>query len=313
MRLLVLGNARNRPGVLEEAEQLLPVLRAHCEIAHVDLHEVDDLDSIEADLTLVLGGDGAILRAARQRGYRQRPVLGVNLGRLGFLADLTSEQLVAAFADVVHGHFTVTEHLMFECLVRGPGEECCVLGLNEVALQSGPPFHMIDLDLLIDDETISRYSGDGLIISTPIGSTAHSLSAGGPILGQQLDVFVVTPICPHTLTYRPLVDAAEKTYTIVVRRLSPMANLYLVVDGQEQQRLTCDHRVVIRRAPVSFRLVKIAGQSYYQTLRDKLRWGAPPNFRVEPPAAGKRTDTQAADSPGNGSGGNTDCASTSTP
>jgi NAD+ kinase len=300
MRLLVLGNARYRPGVLEEAERLLPVLREHCEIAHVDLYEEDDLDGVEADLTLVLGGDGAILRAARQMGYRQRPVLGVNLGRLGFLADLSPEQLSAAFPDVVRGHYAVTEHLMFECLVRGPAEECCVLGLNEVALQSGPPFHMIDLDLLIDDEPVSRYGGDGLIISTPIGSTAHSLSAGGPILGQQLGVFVVTPICPHTLTYCPLVDAADKTYTIAVRRLSPVANLYLVIDGQEQQRLTCDHRVVIRRAPVSFRLVKVPGQSYYRTLRDKLHWGAPPNFRIEPPDDCKRTDTQAPDSPGNG-------------
>jgi NAD+ kinase len=313
MRLLVLGNARYRPGVREEAERLLPALCAHCDIAHVDLSEEDDLDGIEADLALVLGGDGAILRAARQMGYRQRPVLGVNLGRLGFLADLTPEQLSAALPDVVRGQYTVTEHLMFECLIRGPSEECCVLGLNEVALQSGPPFHMIDLDLLIDDEPVSRYSGDGLIVSTPIGSTAHSLSAGGPILGQQLAVFVVTPICPHTLTYRPLVDAADKTYTIAVRRLSPAANLYLIVDGQEQQRLSCDHRVVIRRAPVSFRLVKVPGQSYYRTLRDKLRWGAPPNFRSEPPADGERTDTQAAAAPGSKPGGQAGHAPTSAP
>jgi NAD+ kinase len=291
MRLLVLGNARYRPGVVEEVERLLPLLRAHCDIAHIDLYEEDDLDGIEADLTLVLGGDGAILRAARQMGYRQRPVLGVNLGRLGFLADLSPEQLCAALPDVVRGQLTVTEHLMFECLIRGPGEETSVLGLNEVALQSGPPFHMIDFDLLIDDEPVSRYGGDGLIISTPIGSTAHSLSAGGPILGQQLPVFVVTPICPHTLTYRPLVDDAAKTYTIAVHCLSPAANLYLVVDGQEQRRLTSEHRVVIRRAPVAFRLVKVPGHSYYRTLREKLHWGAPPNFRAEPARPGERTDT----------------------
>jgi NAD+ kinase len=276
--------------VAEEVERILPLVRQHCEVVHVDLLGENDLTAVEADLTLVLGGDGAILRAARQMGYHQKPVLGVNLGTLGFLADLTPDQLCAALPEVAQGRFTVTEHLMFECLVQGPDGEQCRLGLNEVAVQSGPPFHMIDLDLLIDGEPVSRYRGDGLIVSTPIGSTAHSLSAGGPILGQDLALFVVTPICPHTLTYRPLVDAASKTYTIAVRRLSPVANLYLVVDGQEAGRITCEHRVVVRRAPVAFQLVKVPGHSYYQTLRDKLRWGAMPNFRVEPSGGCERID-----------------------
>jgi NAD+ kinase len=306
MRLLVLGNGRYRPGVLEEAQRLLPLLCQHCEVVHVDLYEEDDLDGLEVDLTLVLGGDGSILRAARQMGYRQRPVLGVNLGRLGFLADLSPDQLLTAFPDVVQGRYTVTEHLMFECLVDGPEGQRCVLGLNEVALQSGPPFHMIDLDLLIDGEPVSRYGGDGLIISTPVGSTAHSLSAGGPILWQQLPAFVVTPICPHTLTYRPLVDAAEKTYTIAVRWLSPVANLYLVIDGQEHGRITCHHRVTVRRAPVAFRLVKVLGHSPYRTLRDKLRWGAPPNFRHdELRDSCERTDSQDPEPPASEAGGRT--------
>jgi NAD+ kinase len=292
MRLLVLGNARYRPGVLEEGERLLPFLREHAEVVHVDLYGQDDLAGIEADLTVVLGGDGSILRAARRMGYNQRPVLGVNLGTLGFLADLSPEELCNAFPEVVRGHYAVTRHLMFECLVEGPEGPRCLLGLNEVGLQSGPPFHMIDLDLLVNGEPVSRYGGDGLIISTPVGSTAHSLSAGGPILGQELEAFVITPICPHTLTNRPLVDSADKTYTIAVRRLSPAANLYLVVDGQEQGRITCEHRVVVRRAPVAFQLVKVPGHSYYRTLRDKLRWGATPNFRVEPSGGCERIDTE---------------------
>jgi NAD+ kinase len=288
MRLLVLGNGRYRPGVLDEAQKLLPLLCQHCELAHVDLYEEDDLDGVEADLTLVLGGDGAILRAARQMGYRQRPVLGVNLGRLGFLADLTTEQVCAALPDVLQGRYSVTRHLMFECVVEGPPGEpapvapTCILGLNEVCLQAGPPFRMIDLDLVIDGEPVSRYRGDGVIISTPVGSTAHSLSAGGPILGQDLEAFVITPICPHTLTHRPLVDSAHKTYTVAVHPLADGANLSLVVDGQEQGQLGGGHRVTVRRAPVSFGLVKVPGHSYYHTLRDKLRWGATPNFRSEP-------------------------------
>lgn len=290
MRLVVLGSARYRPGVVAEADRLLPFVRQHCEIAHVDLHGDGDLTAVEADMTLVLGGDGAILRAARQMGYRQRPVLGVNLGTLGFLADLTPEQFCTALPEVARGRFSVTEHLMFECLVQGPEGEQCRLGLNEVAVQAGPPFPMIDLDLLVDGVPVSRYRGDGLIISTPVGSTAHALSAGGPILGQDLSVFAITPINPHTLTYRPLVDSADKTYTIAVRRQSPIAKLYLIVDGQEVGQITCDHRVVVRRAPVAFRLVKVPGHSYYQTLRDKLRWGATPNFRVEPSGGCERTD-----------------------
>jgi NAD+ kinase len=289
MRIFVLGNA-DRPGVREEADRLLPILREHCGIVLVDLHQEKDLSTCEADLALVLGGDGAILRAARQMGYRQTPVLGVNLGRLGFLADLTPDDFCCALPQVLRGEYRVTEHLMFECLIEGPGEQRTILGLNEIALQSGPPFHMIGLDLILDGEGVSGYTGDGLIISTPIGSTAHSLSAGGPILGQELSAFVITPICPHTLTNRPVVDSADKTYTVAVRRLSPSGSLVLVIDGQEQGRLTTEHRVTVRKAPVCFRLVKVPGRSYYQTLRDKLRWGTPPNYRGEPSAQDERRE-----------------------
>lgn len=286
MRILVLGNA-NRPGVREQVDRLLPFLCRHCEIVLVDLDQEKDLSACGADLTLVLGGDGAILRAARQMGYHQTPVLGVNIGRLGFLADLNPEELCSVFPRVVHGDYRITEHLMFECLIESPGGRQTVLGLNETTLLSGPPFHMIGLDLIIDGEVVSGYSGDGLIISTPIGSTAHSLSAGGPILGQELSAFVVTPICPHMLTNRPVVDSADKVYTIAVRRLLPTSSLVLVIDGQEHGRLTAEHRVTVRKAPVSFRLVKVPGRSYYQTLRDKLHWGAPPNYRHDEPLADK--------------------------
>jgi NAD+ kinase len=289
MRILVLGNA-NRPGVREAADGLMPVLCQHCEIVLVDLDQEKNLSECRADLTLVLGGDGAILRAARQMGYCQTPVLGVNLGRLGFLADLSPDELCSIFPRVVQGDYRITEHLMFECLIESPNQQQVVLGLNEIALLSGPPFHMIGLDLIIDGEVVSGYSSDGLIISTPIGSTAHSLSAGGPILGQELSAFVITPICPHTLTNRPVVDSANKVYTIAVRRLWPNSSLVLVIDGQEHGRLTKEHRVTVRKAPVSFRLVKVPGRSYYQTLRDKLHWGAPPNYRSEPSAEDERRE-----------------------
>jgi NAD+ kinase len=279
MRIFVLGNA-HRAGVKEEAGRLLPILKEHCEIAVVDLYQEMDLSQVPAaDLALVLGGDGAILRAARQMGYRQIPVLGVNLGKLGFLADLTSEDVICCFPHVVHGEYRVTRHLMYECVVTGPLETQTFLGLNEVVIHSDPPYHIIDLDLAVDGEPISRFSGDGLILSTPVGSTGHSLSAGGPILGQELAAFVITPICPHALTYRPVVDSADKVYRIALGRGSKEA--VLIIDGQVNLDLTEQHEVTVRRAPVEFGLVKVPGRSFYQTLRDKLRWGTQPNFRKE--------------------------------
>ena len=280
MRVFVLGNGR-RPGVPEEAERLLPFLHEHSEVVLFDLYGERDLAAEAADVALVLGGDGAILRAARQMGYRQTPALGVNLGKLGFLADLSPDELRQAWPLVLRGDYRVTQHLMFECVVETPAGNTTYLGLNDVTVHAGPPFHIIDLDLLVDDEVVSTVSGDGLIISTPVGSTAHNLSAGGPIVGQELPAFALTPISPHGLTSRPVVDSADKVYTVVPRRVS--AGTTLVVDGQDVIPLTPEHRVTVRKAPVRFALVKVPGQSYYRTLRDKLRWGTGPNYRVEPP------------------------------
>jgi NAD+ kinase len=287
MRIFVLGNG-HRPGVREEAERLLPFLRQHAEVVVFDLFQEKDLSDLTADLALVLGGDGSIIRAARQMGYRQVPVLGLNLGKLGFLADLGCDALCRCFPQVVAGAYHVSRHIMLECTVTETPEAPCALPvhqtflcLNEVVVVAGPPFQLIDLDLEVNGETVTRFSGDGLILSTPVGSTAHSLSAGGPILGQELDAFVITPICPHALTSRPVVDSADKTYTIVVRRAT--AGTTLIVDGQDNIPVTDRHRVTLRRAPVHFLLVRVPGHSYYQTLRDKLRWGSGPNFRAEQP------------------------------
>ncbi|MBV9126269.1 MAG: NAD(+)/NADH kinase [Planctomycetes bacterium] len=277
-QIFVLGNAQ-RPGVRAEADRLLPLLQEFCQITVFDLVQEQNLSTPAADMAIVLGGDGAILRAARQMGYHQTPVLGVNLGKLGFLADLTPDQLRDCLPQVVRGNYRVTSHLMYECLIETSRAPQTFLGLNEVVLQTGPPFHMIDLDLAVDGETICRFSGDGLILSTPIGSTAHSLSAGGPILGQELSAFVITPICPHTLTIRPVVESADQVYTITIKRASEGASV--IVDGQDIIPVEVGDRVTVRRAPVAFALVKVPGRSFFQTLRDKLHWGTSPNYRTE--------------------------------
>ena len=277
VKVYVLGNAE-RPGVSAEVERWLPLLREKVDVLLVDLLQEADLSAYpQADVALVFGGDGAILRAARQMGYSQVPVLGVNLGRLGFLADIHPDDFTDCFTQVLLQNKRTTDHLMFECVIEThAGEAETVLGLNEVVVHAKPPLRMLDLELAVDGVAVSRFSGDGLIVSTPVGSTAHNLSAGGPILGQELQAFVITPICPHTLTYRPIVESADKTYSI---RIGPgAAHASVVVDGQAAADVTPRHRIVIRKAPVTFRLVKVPGHSYYQTLRDKLRWGTPPNY-----------------------------------
>jgi NAD+ kinase len=281
MRFLILGNGE-KPHVAEAAGPLAAAVRAAGgEVVLTDLARERDLTGVTADLALVLGGDGAILRAARQLGYHQVPVLGVNLGRLGFLADLSPDEAIEYLPSVLRGEYRVTEHCMFVCGVCDGPTSREILGLNEVVVRVGPPFKMLDVELAVDGEVVAGFLGDGVIVSTPVGSTAHSLSAGGPVLGQTLQAFVITPICGHTLTIRPVVDSADKTYTIGVRN----EGAWVVVDGQECGPLHPGDRVTVRRAPVSFRLVKVPGKSYYQTLREKLRWGTMPNYRTAEPGA----------------------------
>ncbi len=280
MKVYVLGNAE-RSGVAAEVERWLPLLKEKVEVLAMDLRQERDLSTLPlADLALVFGGDGAILRAARQMGYRQVPVLGINLGRLGFLADIHPHDLSECFIQVLQQNFQITRHLMFECVVESDDSKQTFLGLNEVAVHAMPPFRMLELELEVDGAIVTRFGGDGLIVSSPIGSTAHNLSAGGPILGQELAAFVITPICPHTLTYRPIVESAEKTYSVRLGRGAECA--LVVVDGQAAAQVAMRHRIVIRKAPVTFQLVKVPGHSYYQTLRDKLRWGTSPSYRGEP-------------------------------
>jgi len=279
-RLMVLGNAR-RPGVSEAAARLLPWIQGLASVVLVDLEQPEDLSRQDADFTLVLGGDGAILRAARQMGHRQLPVLGVNLGRLGFLADLSVEALRLWLPKVLEGEYRVTRHVMFEMFDgTAPGPDTRgKLALNDVSIFNGAPFHMLDMDLLIDGAPASRYVADGLIISTPVGSTAHSLSAGGPILGQELDAVVITPICPHGLGNTPLVESASHTFTLRLNSGSDQATV--VLDGQEALPLAKGHSITVRKAPVQFQLIKVPGQGFYQTLREKLNWGTTPNYREE--------------------------------
>lgn len=270
-RVLVLGLGQ-RDRVAAEAQRLRPHIAAHAEIVVWDLDFSVDLANVEADVAIVLGGDGSILRAVRSMGYRQLPVLGVNLGKLGFLADLQPDELLALLPQLASRPYRVVDHLMFECRVFR-GQDCLVeqLGLNETVVHAGQPFGILELEFRVDGELVTTYSCDGLIVATPVGSTAHSLSAGGPILRKDLQAFVVSPLNPHTLTNRPVVDSAQRVFEISAPR--PNEGTTLVVDGRTQCRLEPGDRVQIRQAPCQFKLAEVSGHGYYRTLREKLGWG----------------------------------------
>ncbi len=272
LKAILLGSGDRKPEVITEANRLQPSIEKFADIVCRDFSYEKDLSQIDADLAIVLGGDGSILRAARQLNANQKPVLGVNLGRLGFLASLQPEDLEGALECFVAQKYQIVDHLMMRCQVRRNGEVIHdVLGVNEAAILGGPPYHMQNIDLFVDGEHATSFACDGLIISTPLGSTAHNLSAGGPILRKDLQAFVISPISPHTLTVRPVVDSAERTYDIVVSK--PNDSTSIVIDGQVLTRLTSTDTVRVQRAESVFQLIEIKGQTYYRTLREKLGWG----------------------------------------
>lgn len=244
-------------------------------LVDIDLGAEKDLSTLEADIALVLGGDGTVLHAARRMGDRPTPVLGVNLGRLGFLADLNPEGFLTHLGDLAARRYTIDNLMTLDCaLVPKNGPTRHFRGLNDVVLRAAPLFHLLEIGLSIDGESVMTYRGDGLILATPVGSTAHSLSAGGPILPPDAHMFVVTPICPHTLTQRPLVDGCHKLYEMVPQGEGIATSL--VIDGQIQVPLAAGDRVTVRRGPKPFPMVRLPGHSFYRTLRDKLGWGTSP-------------------------------------
>ncbi|WP_417388493.1 NAD(+)/NADH kinase [Gimesia sp.] len=263
-------------------EQIHTYIKAQTSVYVSSVSVIEDFipDDSEADLVVVLGGDGAILRACRQMRLKQLPMIGVNLGRLGFLADLTPEGFCKNFSLLLDRKYRIVEHLMFECKhFLANGTVNTYLGLNEVVISSAGAMAMIDVELAVDNEMVTTYSGDGLIISTPVGSTAHSLSAGGPILKQDLQAFVITPICPHTPSNRPLVDNANALYSLTAANVPEGA--MLVIDGQIKVPYSSGDRLEITRASVTFKLARIPGFNYYTRLNRKLGWGGQPKYGAE--------------------------------
>lgn len=274
----------NRPRVQNQLRKIEKILACSANLVAVDENEDFDFQTAEVDICVVLGGDGSILSAARRMGLKQVPVIGVNLGRLGFLAALGQNELECIWPEVCAGNFPVDEHVMLECSICDttgqPRTLTPQLALNEAAILGGPPFSMLQIDLYVDGELASTYSCDGLIVSTPVGSTAHNLSAGGPILNRRLHAVVISPISPHTLTMRPVVDRADRVFEMVLRQ--GHESVAAVFDGRVLGPLGEGDSYRITKAPVSFKMISIPAKGEYKTLRDKLGWGGNPREPVDP-------------------------------
>lgn len=236
-----------------------------------DLRVEDAEIAGQCDLLIVLGGDGTILSAARLAAGGP-PILGVNMGGFGFLAEISLCDLPGAIPAVLDGDVVIDERTMLEVEIVGQGgTRLCRSALNDVVVTKSGLARLLRVATMVNDEHLSTYPADGVIISTPTGSTAYSLSAGGPIVHPEVDVLVVTPVCPHTLTARPVVVSGDAV--VAVEILSPSQEARCSVDGQESYQLKAGERVVARRAARRARLVRLSEPSFYSILRTKLAWG----------------------------------------
>jgi NAD+ kinase len=225
-----------------------------------------------AEVMLVLGGDGTLLRCAREAAPRGIPLLGINFGHLGFLTEIDAPELWPGLEKLLAGQYSVEERMMLEARVlRGGQTVQQVTGLNDAVITKGAFARLIFLETYVDEHLVTTYPADGLIVATPTGSTAYSLSAGGPLVTPELDLMVVTPICPHSLWARPLVIKATSQVKVIIR--SKQGEVMLTVDGQQGYKLEFNDMVLVRQSAHRARLIRLKKRSFFYLLRQKLSEG----------------------------------------
>lgn len=274
------------PRCLGVAEELIDWLAARGITAHVEEHLskrlrrttlAESAESSEiardADFVVVLGGDGTLIAAARLMGQREIPILAVNLGSLGFLTEITLDELYPSMERCLEGDFEVSERMMLLASVERGGEEVELHRvLNDVVINKGALARIIDMETYVSNHYLTTFKADGLIVSTPTGSTGYSLSANGPIIHPDLESISLTPICPHTLTNRPLVVGPEAKISIRLN-YAPDESVFLTLDGQVGMKLFSGDVVQIHRCEHVTRLVQSRTKDYFEVLRTKLKWG----------------------------------------
>lgn len=289
MKVLIVANLV-KPKVKPAVEQLVPWLQKRAELVGVESDVDFDIASVDVDLIIVLGGDGTLLSVARRLKGRQLPVMGFNFGRLGFLSQFSPDQLPEVIEQALAKQLPKSPRLMIETSIVAADQKIDLLdreavkakrkyaaiGLNDAVITAGAPFRMIELQVGTDRDAGVRYFGDGLIVCTASGSTAYNISAGGPILSPGLAAMCITPLCPHSLSFRPIVINADQVITLTAKRVNPGSDL--VVDGQASCTLVKGDRVVILRAEQDVVLLENPKASEWQALGEKLNWASVPNY-----------------------------------
>lgn len=287
MRLFIVANIQ-KAEVRRALDDLRPWLSQRATLVGVDTSDREPLAKLEADCILVLGGDGTLTSVARRLAGRPIPIMGVNFGRLGFLASFTPADFKTYLEQFLAKGLPARSRLMIEASVLPAGIECSASNcpdvskhrrfvadaLNDAVITAGPPFRTIDLAISADGEEGVRCDGDGVIISTPSGSTAYNVSAGGPIINPNVDCLCITPICPHSLSFRPVVISADSTVVVSMIRVNEGTTLHC--DGQASMQVTAGERVVIRRRPEDVLLIENPDARGWRSLAEKLNWAVNP-------------------------------------
>lgn len=278
LRRVVITSTHHKPEAHPLAEQAANLLRELGTAVTLDLEGTAALADIPADLVISVGGDGTLLSTARRLVGARTPTLGVNLGKLGFLAEHGPEDLLAYLRGEATDGWRLSPKIMLQVVLNGAEQRR--YALNDVMISQGVMTRLIHIDMSVDGLYASQYRADGLVVSTPVGSTAYSLSLGGPILSQGLRAFVITPIAPHALTNRPIVieGSSEASFQLSGAR----GEVALVIDGQERLELSEGDHFTVCAAPTDFMLISSQQRSYFDILRRKLGWGETPRLRESP-------------------------------
>ena len=290
MKIFIVANPQ-KPNVRRALDEWLPWMRERAQIVAVDTDCCDDFSTMNADVILALGGDGTLLAAARRLKGNPIPLMGVNFGRLGYLAGFSPRYFQEDFEALVAGKLKVSSRLALEASLLAAdanvdpfdiaqverARSTVATALNDAVITAGPPFHMIELEIRAGGESGAvSFFGDGVIAATPSGSTAYNLSAGGPIIDAGVEAYCVTPVCPHSLSFRPVVVSSRNLLVVGASKVNPGTTLFC--DGQETAVLRPGDRVVIRRSPHDVKLIENPHASPWRSLAEKLNWAAAPRY-----------------------------------
>lgn len=282
LKLAILGD-RRKGYVAEAISEFADFVKRKAKIVvNCGIDECTPESFRDADYAVVFGGDGSIIAAARQLSRSSDrigiPVIGVNLGKLGYLAEFSVDELKEFFPQLMRGTAKTERRMMLLCRVIKKGKEhFCSTAVNDVFITAGPPFRMIELKMFVDGQHLGDCVSDGLVVSTPTGSTAYSLSAGGPVLSQKMEGIVITPICPHSLSFRPIVIKADSVVELRGERLNEGTTVS--IDGQVSLELDIDDVVEIRREKHGFLIVNNPLRCEWDTLAAKLGWAEKPKYQ----------------------------------